>query len=152
MNSQLYEQLEQATARIEQLLHIGGMVAGSDSMPDPLRDLLDEDDETLTMVFPGLPDWVKEAMSDRDEGPDAFHQWVHDSGALGFVVQFATPLMRDLDSPGCGTFSWGSYYTHWVYGDTLEQAIERGLAWVDERRAREWEKAQAKAATQSAGA
>jgi hypothetical protein len=142
MNKQLNEQLEQATARIEQLIHLGGMAAAGDSLPDPIRDLLDEDDKTLIEIWPDLPAWVMEVLSDSTEGPEAFSQWVHDSGTLGFVVKIATPLMRNVTEPGCGTFSWGNYYTRWFYGETLEEASERGLAWVNERREAEFSKEQ----------
>jgi hypothetical protein len=78
-------------------------------------------------------------LSDRTEGPEAFSQWVHDSGTLGFVVEIATPVMRPLGDDAC-SFSWGNYYTRWFYGETLEEATKRGLVWVDERRADELKK------------
>jgi hypothetical protein len=142
MNKQLNEQLEQATARIEQLIHLGGMVAAGDSLPDPIRDLLDEEDKTLIEIWPDLPAWVMEVLSDRTEGPEAFSQWAHDSGTLGFVVEIATPVMRPLGDGAC-SFSWGNYYTRWFYGETLEEATKRGLVWVDERRADELKKKKA---------
>jgi hypothetical protein len=146
MNKQLYEQLEQACARIEALIHIGGMVTDGDSMPDVVDDLLQEDDETLAHAFPDMPAWVKEVLDDRHERGPAFAEWVHQDNKLGFVVKFATPVMRNVDGNGCGTYSWGHYYTQWTYGDTLEKATENGLAWVALRRAAEFEKERAAAA------
>lgn len=145
MNKQLYEQLEQANARIESLIHLGGMVTDGDSLPDVIDDLLQEDDDTLEEAFPGMPEWVKDALDDRHERGPAFAEWIHEEGRLGFVVQFATPVMRNVDEDGCGTFSWGHYYTHWTYGETLEEATTQALSWVAERRANELQKQRAEA-------
>jgi hypothetical protein len=148
VNKQLHEQLEQATARIEALIHIGGMLTDPDSLPNAIERLLEEDDDTLSHAFPDIPDWVKEALDDLAERGYAFFEWAHQNNKLGFVVQFATPVMRDVDGDGGGTFSWGHYCTRWVYGETLEEAAKRGLEWVAERRAAELEKERGKAGAQ----
>jgi hypothetical protein len=139
MNRHIYNQLEQATARIESMIHLGGMVT-SDSVPDAIDDLLQEDDDTLLHVFPDMPEWVKEELNDRLMRGSAFSEWLSQTGKLGFVVQFATPVMRHLGTCGATHYSWGHYYTRWTYGDTLEEALQFGLAWVNERRAAEVEK------------
>lgn len=140
MNKQLTQELWDANARIESMIHIGGMAADGDSLPNVLEDLLQEDDETLAHAFPDMPAWVKEVLDDRHERGPAFSEWVHRSGKLGFVVQFATPVMSNVDEHGGGTYSWGHYYTRWTYGETLEEAASNALAWVAERRAHERQK------------
>jgi hypothetical protein len=134
MNKEFAQQLEDATARIEALLHIGGMLTDGDSIPDPLRELLeDSDDEDLAKLFPGIPGWITESLADGDFSD--FAGWVHREGRLGFLVQFATPVMRGNES--CRTYSWGHYGTRWIYAETLEKAVTLGLKWVTERRAKE---------------
>lgn len=145
MNKRLNDQMEEATARIEVVLHIGGMVTG-DSLPEALDDLLHEDDQALESCFPDMPEWVKSALDTHGERQTAFADWVLDIGRLGFVVKFATPVMRNVDEDGCGTYSWSAYYTHWVYGETLEDAAQAGLAWVAQRRADELETQRRKSA------
>ncbi len=136
MHKKLYEQLEQANARIESLIHLGGMVASGDSLPDVIDDLLQEDSETLENCFPDMPEWVRHELDDSNSRAAAFSEWIHQEGKLGFLVQFATPVMRKLDEH-CAVCSWGRYYTHWTYGETLEEATTQALAWVAERRAKE---------------
>jgi hypothetical protein len=133
VNKKLHQQLEEAYARIEMLIHIGGMVTGSDSLPDVIDELLQEDDDMLKHVFPDMPDFVKEVLDDRHERGPAFADWVRQEGKLGFVVQLATPVMK-VEKNGGSAFSWGHYYTHWAYGETLEEAILLGLDWVAKRR------------------
>lgn len=143
MNKQLNEQLSGAVARIEKLIHIGGMAADGDSMPDAIDELLDEDVETLLKVFPGMPDWVQEELDDRRGRGAVFAEWVHQDGKLGFVVNFASPVMSNVQHHGCGSYSWGSYYTTWIYGETLEEAMQLGLAWVQSLRDDEFAKTRA---------
>lgn len=134
MNKELSHKLESVTTRIETLLHIGGMVTDCDSMPEVLREMLGEqDDKQLSQLFPNIPKRVIEALDDDDLSE--FAEWVHLEGRLGFLVQFATPVMRHY--AGAKTYSWGYYRTHWFYGETLQQATERGLEWAAECRAKE---------------
>ena len=63
MNKQLAQQLWDANARIESMIHIGGMATDGDSLPDVIDDLLQEDDETLADAFPDMPEWVKEVLA-----------------------------------------------------------------------------------------
>lgn len=145
MNKQLHQQLFQANARIESMIHLGGMITDGDSLPEAIDDLLYEGPETLADVFPDVPASIKEVLNVRDEIHSAFCEWIHQKQRLGFVVQFATPVMSHVDEDGGGTYSWGHYYTHWAYGETLEEAAGKGLAWVAERRASEREKQSVKA-------
>lgn len=144
MNKQLFEKLLEQTARIQSIIHIGGMVTDGDSLPDAIDDLLEEDDATLEQCFPDMPDWVKQELNDRHMRGSAFVEWVLQSEKLGFVVQFATPVMRNLGE-GSRSYSWGYYCTHWVYGENLEEAVTKALSWVSDCRAKEMKKQSAKA-------
>lgn len=142
MNKTISRQLEEATARIETILHIGAMATDDDCLPTALEDMLqDQDNEDLQRLFPGLP---TDVLDDFDDGsdPTGFVDWLRYSDRLGFLVQFATPVIRHHDSGGC-SYSWGHYGTRWFYAETLEDAVQQGLAWVAERRAKEREAAAA---------
>lgn len=132
MNKEINQQLEDASARIESMLHIGGMVTNIYTIPEALRDML-RDQEDLAQVIPGVPPEVIEEI-DRDDF-DAFSEWAIDNDKLGFLVQFATPVMKHHTTGR--TYSWGHYGTRWVYGETLEEAVKTGLEWVAERRIKE---------------
>jgi hypothetical protein len=133
-NKEIAQQLEDVTARIEALIHIGGMLTDSERIPDSIREMLSElDGEQIDELFPGIPDWAIENSDDGDYSD--FTDWVYEQGRLGFLVQFATPIMRGDES--CRTYSWGCYGTRWVYAETLSEAVELGLKWVAERRAQE---------------
>jgi hypothetical protein len=129
--------LEEATARIETILHIGAMTTDGDCLPTALEDMLqDQDTDDLKRLFPGMPARVMETF---DEGePSEFVEWVYRHKRLGFLVLFATPVMKHISEGHC-SYSWGHYGTRWVYADTLDDALQQGLAWVAERRAKEKE-------------
>lgn len=136
MTDTLSGPLEEATARIEQILHIGAMATDGDCFPTALEDMLQEQtDDDLERLFPGIP---AEVMADFDAGsdPTGLLEWLRYSGLLGFLVLFATPVMKHSPE-GHSSYSWGMYGTRWVYADTLDDALQQGLAWVAERRAKE---------------
>lgn len=134
MNKELFQKLENATARIESLLHIGGMLTDDDSVSDPLRQVLaGSDDEELAKLFPGIPDWVADSIFNEDFSE--FAEWVYEEDRLGFLVEFATPVMRGDEK--CRTYTWSRYKTCWVYAETLPEAVELGIEWVAKCRAAE---------------
>jgi hypothetical protein len=137
MSNKLFQQLEGATARIETLLHIGGMITDCCSIPESFREMLEDQSRAeLEEIFPGIPDWAVESIDDNDL--TEFLEWLHEEDRFGFLVQFATPVMEG--SEDFKTYSWGYYGTRWVYSESLEEAIELGLKWVAERRAKELRK------------
>ena len=141
-NKEISEKLANAIARIECLLHLGGMANDTDQVPDYLGEMLDEQgEEELKVIFPGIPDWVIESLAEYDRSD--FVEWLHRNNKLGFLVQFATPVMQGGER--CRTYSWGHYNTCWIYAETLAEAVEHGLKWVAERRAKEALKAAATA-------
>lgn len=117
-----------ARAHVEAIVHLGSMVEVNGRVADQLRDLLDEVEEAdLIRLFPSMP---KELFAYLDDSPifrDEFLEWADSSGTLGFVVQMATPVDRSATA----------YYTCWLYGASFEEAIDRGLVWVADRRAAE---------------
>lgn len=130
---QLQERLTRAAVRMDALLLLAGMVNDGDAIAEPLRDLLDEqEDAALLRCFPRMPAGLLRLRDeDLDEWRAAFCDWATAAGALGFVVRFATPVLPSGDGSG----SWCRYTSAWLYGDTLDEAVERGLAWAAARRA-----------------
>lgn len=122
-----------SNSRIEKMFLLAGVLA-DESMPQDVEDFFtDEDFKTYKEIFGKIPGYVKDDMDDG--GSSALPAWLLDTGKLGFLVQFATPIMKQ-----CGkgaTFSWGCYYTKWVYGNTLDEALKSGFKWVQEQREKE---------------
>lgn len=131
MNKTLCEQLNEAPARIEMILHIGGMGADEYSLAEALDDFIADDTDELLDLFSAIPESVREDLDDRDARGPAFMDWALQNDVLGFLIQMATPIRRNQTSSGF-SYSWGYYQTKWVYGDTIEEAVKNGLAWVEE--------------------
>lgn len=131
----LFNRLDDATVRFEQMICLAGALASIDSYPDALSDLFDEeDDETLIGIFGKLPKYLLNA---REEGGaeffgECFTEWAVKTNHLGFLIQFATPVMKHHGSGS--SYSWGFYSTKWVYGNTFDEAVDAGFAWVADRR------------------
>lgn len=131
----ILEKLDNASARMERVILLAGAIASAAPLPDDLREFLGyEDEKTISAVLGDVP----EAVDLDDE--DGVVEWLANAGKLGYMVQFATPVM-EARSNGMTSGNWGHYATQWVYGDTMEQAVETGLAWVETVRAREQEEA-----------
>jgi hypothetical protein len=129
----LYQRLSDAEARLDVVVCIAGMLGDGDALAEPLEDLLEEEPAVLRLCFPDLPDWVEQALDSRRDVAGTFAEWAVQEGRLGFAVKISTPVMRQ-SRPNSWSFSWGHYRTCWVYGETLEQAVQKGLEWVADRR------------------
>jgi len=124
------------TTRIDAMVLLASFLGEIDSMPDVMDDdFFQEDIETMESCFGPIPEETKDAYQSEDYSE--FLGWLLDNDRFGFLLKFATPV-RDCD----GThFSWGYYTTKWVYGDTLEAALDSGCCWVAEQREKEKAKA-----------
>lgn len=135
---ELFERLDVATARMDQVISIAGAIGGaSGAIAGPLGELLEEDDDTLCKCFGKLPEWLTDELGTGGAG-EAFTEWALRENKLGFAVQIATPVMEHHEDGS--TYSWGYYRTKWVYGDTFEAATNAGLAWVADERESEKKK------------
>lgn len=139
----ILEKLWDETARIDRIILIAGAIAAGDVHSSDLNDFFDdEDDETIEEALGPLPEYVD--LNVRGfERADNILEWLRDSGKLGFLIQFATPVMTPTSATS-RSFSWGYYNTKWIYADTLDEAIDAGLKWVAGRRAAEDKKAKLK--------
>lgn len=127
-NALIAERCEDFNGRIEQILHLGGMLAALDAFPDPLNEFMDDFPTSKIDQIGPLADfakvWKKESrgadMRSRDV-LDFFVEWARDKGVLGYLIQVAQPSR----GKGQSFFSWGCYTTAWFYGETLGEAVDR---------------------------
>lgn len=136
----IMEKLYDATCRIEKIIFMAGAMAATDSFSDDLNEFFDDEElETIEELFGKMPDWVD--LEGRGyERAEGIFDWLKESRKFGFLVKFATPVMTP-SGPNSRSFSWGYYGTQWFYEETIEAAVEKGLAWCEERRAKEDAKA-----------
>ena len=138
----LYEKLDEATMRMSQIILLAGMLNDGDALPDPLRELLEEEDgKTLRECFPDMPAAMLDGREDEEMFCEDFVCWAHQTKKLGFVIQFDRPVMKYAADGRSAGYSWGHYARHLAYGDTLEEAVAKGMEWAYKREASEKAKA-----------
>lgn len=138
MSRDLLDRFDQATARIERVIPLFAAADG-DAASDDACCFLENEFEEIERALGKLPAWLKDEDMGGCEFQGAFFEWLYRQGKFGFLVQFATPVMTHYTKTS-RAFSWGYYNTEWVYGDTFEQALEAGFAWVESVRKREKQK------------
>lgn len=144
----ILEKLWDETARVERVIFLAGALGAGDSFPDDLEEFFeDEDEKDIEKCLGKIPDYV-DFESGRYQLADTVFEWLRDAGKLGYLVQFATPVMTPTDAYS-RTYSWGHYSTTWVYGESIEEAIDLGMKWVKDRRRAEDRKAKAKKGSES---
>lgn len=128
MNLEASAKLNDVNMRIEQMAWLAGEAFDTKGT-EVLRDFLDfGGDEHLQKTFGGLiPDYYFEHCNDDE----SFNELIFDQKLFGFLVQFATPVRTYGSDKKSHRFSWGHYYTEWVYAETLDGAIEAGLQWAE---------------------
>ncbi len=127
MSNTHHDKLSEAELSIHSVIYLSGALVG-DAVPDELEDLCDEIDD-LSKVFPDAPE-------DVAHDSELLKEWLLELGRFGYLVKFATPVMRRLGSDAT-SFSWSRYYTRWVYAETMDDAIELGTKWAAELRTAE---------------
>jgi hypothetical protein len=126
------QEMFDATVRVEKMIYIPGIVADIEATPDDFDEefcegLPESLDASLYVQLPLLRQFsggaeaveVAEALLFTD----------------GFLVQAATPVFDyDDDDSSSASFSWGHYYTAWLYAPD-QASISRVCAeWADGRR------------------
>ncbi len=132
-NVAILRKFDNKTARAEDIIYLAACFA--DECNRPMERLLDDiccDDEDIKRVLGDVPERVIDMWTHGE--CDALLEYVYHNNRLGFAVKFATPVTKPYKESGVLSYSWGHYYTRWVYGDTLDDAFEAGFAWVDEMR------------------
>ncbi|WP_105198991.1 hypothetical protein [Pseudoalteromonas sp. T1lg10] len=107
-----------------------------EAIADDARDAFDEDtDKVFAALELPIEEWEKvyEEMNHCPSlGYEEISYYLRQKGKQGFLVQFATPLPRELLKCGSYTFHWGYYARKWIYGDTMQEACEKALPWREE--------------------
>ena len=123
------------TAAIEEIQFLSSF-SERGMLPDDLYEFLTEcDRDDFNGLFPEFDDdddmWASfRGASTAESGfaHEGLCEWFFEAGFYGFMVKFATPIVCS------GAYSWGAYRTQWVYGDTVDEAMERGFKWVASQR------------------
>ena len=131
MNHEFKARLEQACVRIEKCIPLFGAF-GDERPNDDLAEFLDGvDPEVFERLFPGF-----------EADPSDHESFLYEAvgyARMGFVVQVATPVMRPVTKSAM-SYSWGNYYTRWLYAETVDDIVTQAEAWAAERRQAERER------------
>lgn len=133
MMKQLMQRFADNTARIENMVMLAGGVLSENASSDVTDFFCEVEVEEFEGCFGPIPEDIKEALACEDffeiEG------WLLENEKFGFLVEFATPEVKiSKSNPQISSYSWSCWTTQWVYGDTLEAAMDKGFAWVDRQR------------------
>ena len=124
MHEEISQNLADRNMRIDRIHHLGGM-CHDHSWPDEVKD-----------DFEMWPEEVGAALGfDPDDGlypleEEEVFETLRLTGLLGFLIWFATPVPM-FHSKDSYSSSWGHYAHKWVYGETLEEAVRKGMEWRD---------------------
>ena len=115
---------DENTFRFDEIIFIGAATDGM-SMTESLRDFIDEHGiDEIKKIIPGIPEWC------TGDDEDFLIEAIFEAERYGFLVKVATPVKTFYVSGGA-SYSWGSYYTEWVYGDTFDDVVENARLWVE---------------------
>lgn len=124
MDKKLVIELVDGSVRAEAIFHLGAQcITDEFSWPSELEDLFNDCYEDVFNAI-GI-----EPPEDEDKGYIIEH--LLENNKLGFLVQFATPVPRDITESGF-TFSWGYYTTKLIYSDNFDDACKQALVWREE--------------------
>lgn len=127
-HAQICEELFDLSLRFDHLIYLAAAMGDTYSLPEPLENLLDEEEyQRLAELF-DIPELAK--VEDGKLDSEQISEWLVELGRFGFLVQAATPVRR-YTSPNCATFSWGYYHTQWFYAETLEEVISKAKQWAE---------------------
>lgn len=126
-----------ASVRVEQIIWIPGAIVQHDARPEAFDDFcesaLDNERWQKTPLFKALPELVQFAESEDEPDLEWVAECLRTEGREGFLVQAATPVMR-YDADGRGAeYSWGRYYTEWLYAETADGIAALVSAWAEEK-------------------
>lgn len=131
----LADRFFQKTARIENMFLLAGVLP-CDSFPEALRDFFRAESwDDIKECLGDIPDDIMDEIEDNE---NAVAEWLMNQKKLGYLIQFATPFKK-YNGP-VATYSWGHYYTKWVYGENLDAALNEGFSWVEKSHAEDKKK------------
>lgn len=124
--------LEQATVRIDQLIWVENEMANFDATTEAFRefceDMPEKADAPLYVALPCLTRFADgDGYPEIEEVTEAmFFASVRD----GFIFQAAHPV-KEWHSETTSSYSWGHYYTAWLYAPDLDGITDAAVAWAE---------------------
>jgi hypothetical protein len=108
-------------------MFLAGSVADGFDLPKDLSDFLtDNTEKEIQQVIEGFPSGLlEEGAADLSQAAE----WFLSYGRLGYLVNVATPVMRPV-ADGVRSYSWRRYRTRWLYGETMENVVQKALDWA----------------------
>lgn len=160
MSNLRFEAIESGNLRLEAVIDIAAALQSDQlegSADGPLEDLLDDLcsgtrtwwADTCQAELAQLAKDVQE-LGDVDDAEEHLQELLFTPkyrNMRGFIIQVGTPRPRytaSSHSPHSYSYSWGSYFTHWFYGDTMEEAYKKASVWAQNLRIAQWEEATGK--------
>jgi hypothetical protein len=121
-----------APCRVESIIWIPGACVDIETLPEEfagefVENLPGKLDAQLYTRFPQL-----KRYADSDDYPEPEEVADALSQTTGFLVKAATPVKTYLGESVC-EYSWGGYYTGWLYAENEAEIGEVVLAWAAER-------------------
>ncbi len=128
-NLEIANALGEMTVRIESIILLAGIDDPGclSGFGEAQRFKDDFDDHVMATLLPDLP-FLSEP---RDDDDGSFYYQFHDHGKWGFLIRVAHPVMEFTKGVGGASFTWGSCYTTWFYGESIEEILPKAEAWAD---------------------
>lgn len=130
-NKEMIDKMDDGVLQADKILSLAMMSPGS--ICDDLRDFFREETDIGKVLGVKVPDRIEESIQDEDF--DDVAEWLYDKNILGFLVRFATPVMDHRQNGA--SYSWGHKRIDWIYAETIDDALEKGLEWAASERNRE---------------
>jgi hypothetical protein len=131
MDFSITERFNENSMRTEAILHIGTAMGDLDSMSDQFRDFLrdlDDQGEDLKRLSADLPFLPKILDLERWEQSEILVDHFYNARRDGWLIKVAQPVFTP-SGRNSASFSWGYYGTGWFFGDSIEAAMRKALAW-----------------------
>lgn len=118
-----------AAVRVECLIYIPSAAADPEITPEVFREEFCEalPERADAPLYAQLPPMAQ--FADREEWPEPEVVAYNLLRTPGFLVQAATPV-RDGD----GSYSWGHYWTEWLYAASEADIARVSLEWAASKR------------------
>jgi len=122
----------------EQLFYLPSVV---NHAPDELINIIEDmSDEDIQRIFKINKEKLVE-ISGQDQWLDkmetwekiaVIQEWFYDLVMEGFIAIVATPVQHFDKKEETSSFSWGEYFTKCIYGEDMEDLVEKSVRWAEE--------------------
>jgi len=128
------EALFETCVRVEHMIYVPSLTVDEESYCDTfceefVEGLPERKDAPIYRQLPKL-----KRFAEADEGPEPWMVADVLRGLPGFIVQAAAPCRSYLKDGSNGwTWSWGNYWTEWLYAPTEADIATRCVEWAEWR-------------------